>query len=100
MLTNRQPLTTRLPVYRVGKKCALSEQSSVEERMQKKCALCCILLDIPCVTLACPGHHNESVGDVCAYCAANEREDVLFLRNLAPCLFSSLEDFEPDLDNA
>jgi hypothetical protein len=31
MLTNRQPLTNRLPFYRVGKKGALSEQSSVEE---------------------------------------------------------------------
>ena len=68
--------------------------------MPRKCALCSILLDIPCVTLACRGHHNESVGDICAYCAANEREEVLFLRHLAPSLFSTLEDFEPDLDNA
>ena len=68
--------------------------------MQNKCALCSILLDITCVTLACPGHHNESVGNICAYCAANEREAVLFLRHLAPSLFSTLEDFEPDLDNA
>jgi hypothetical protein len=68
--------------------------------MQKKCANCYILLDIACVTLACPGHHNESVGNICAYCAANEREDMLFLHHLAPSLFSTLEDFEPDLDNA
>ena len=68
--------------------------------MEKKCTICCILLDVPCVTLACPGHHNESVGDICAYCAANEREEVLFLRNLSPGLLSSLEDFEPDLDDA
>jgi hypothetical protein len=68
--------------------------------MQKKCAICAILLDIPCVTVACPGHHNESVGDVCAYCVANEREEVLSLRNLSPSLVSSLEDFEPDLEDA
>ena len=68
--------------------------------MQKKCTICGILLDIPCTTLACPGHHNESVGDECAYCATNEREDVLFLRHLSPSLLSSLEDFEPDLDDA
>jgi hypothetical protein len=67
--------------------------------MPKKCAICAILLDIPCVTVACPGHRNESVGDVCAYCVANEREDGLSLRNLSPSLVSSLEDFEPDLDD-
>jgi len=68
--------------------------------MPKKCAICAILLDIPCVTVACPGHRNESVGDVCAYCVANEREDVLSLRNLSPSLVSSLEDCEPDWDDA
>lgn len=66
--------------------------------MRKKCTICSILLDIPCITLACPGHHNESVGDVCAYCARNEREDVLFFRNLFPSMLSNLEDFEPGLD--
>ena len=54
-----------------------------EERMPKKCRNCSILLDIPCVTLGCPGHHNESVGEVCAYCAANERE-AGFSYNLCP----------------
>jgi hypothetical protein len=65
-----------------------------------KCAICGILLDVPCVTSACPGHRNESVGDICAYCVANEREDGRFLRTLAPSVFSTLEDFEPDLDGA
>jgi hypothetical protein len=67
--------------------------------MQKKCLNCSILLDIPCVTLACPGHHNESVGEVCAYCATNEREEVLFIHNFAPSMLANLEDFEPDLDD-
>ena len=66
--------------------------------MQKKCTICSILLDIPCITLACPGHHNESVGEVCADCASNEREDVLFFRDLYPSTLSIIEYFEPDLD--
>ena len=66
--------------------------------MQKKCLNCSILLDIPCVMLACPGHHNESVGEVCAYCAANEREEVLYIHTFAPSMLASFEDFEPDLD--
>jgi hypothetical protein len=68
--------------------------------MQNKCAICNILLDIPCTVPGCPGHRNESVGDICAYCADNEREDVLSLRNLSLSVVSSLEDFDPDLDNA
>jgi hypothetical protein len=68
--------------------------------MEKKCAICSILLDVLCTASGCPGHRNESVGDICAYCAANEREEVLLLRNLAPSLVSSLAGFEPDLDGA
>jgi hypothetical protein len=68
--------------------------------MEKKCAICSILLDVLCTASGCPGHRNESVGDICAYCAANERDDVLLLRDYAPSLVSSLEDFELDLDGA
>ena len=68
--------------------------------MQKKCAICAILLDIPCPAFACPGHRNESVGERCAYWATNEREEVLFLRHAAVSILSSLEDFAPDLDDA
>ena len=67
--------------------------------MQNKCAICGILLDMPCRAFACPGHRNESVGDMCAYCATNEREEVLSLRNSAVSILSSIEDFEPDVDN-
>jgi hypothetical protein len=66
--------------------------------MENKCAICSILLDVPCPSPGCPGHRNESVGDVCAYCADNEREEVLLLRDCAPSLVSSLKDFELDLD--
>ncbi len=61
--------------------------------MQKKCPICFILLDIRCVNLICHGHHNESVGDICAYCATKERENMLFFHP-SPALLSSLEDFE------
>ncbi len=60
--------------------------------MAKKCASCGILLDVPCTNPACDGHHNESVGEVCAYCATNERAHLRSLRTLASPLFSSLYD--------
>ena len=68
--------------------------------MEKKCAICGILLDMPCPALACPGHRNERVGELCAYCATNERDEVLSLRHLSPSLVSSLEDCAPDVDDA
>jgi hypothetical protein len=46
--------------------------------MEKQCVLCHILLDIACVAPGCPGHHNESVGDTCAYCATHERDAGFF----------------------
>jgi hypothetical protein len=67
--------------------------------MQDKCVICGILFGVPCPNPVCSGHHNESVGDMCAYCAGDEREDVLVLRNFAPSLLSSLEDFDPDFDS-
>ena len=60
--------------------------------MSEKCASCDILLDVPCGNPACDGHHNESVGDVCLYCATNEREDLRYLRQLSHLLVSSLAD--------
>jgi hypothetical protein len=68
--------------------------------MAKKCAICTILLDVPCPHPLCPGHHNESVGDMCAYCASNQREEGPFSADLAPSLLSTLEGFEPDVDDA
>ena len=71
-----------------------------EERMEAKCTVCGILLDVPCLVPGCPGHCNESVGDRCAYCAANARQKVPCLRDVVPSLFSTLGDVEPDLDEA
>jgi hypothetical protein len=47
--------------------------------MAKRCVSCSILLDVPCTNMACDGHNNENRGDVCVYCATNERENRLFL---------------------
>ena len=66
--------------------------------MHKKCALCGILMDVPCTNPACDGHRNESVGDVCRYCADNERSKKHFLYEHSPLLVSSLRDFAVDLE--
>jgi hypothetical protein len=47
--------------------------------MAKKCALCGIMLDLPCTNPACAGHRNERRGEVCVYCATNERNNTHFL---------------------
>ena len=60
--------------------------------MAKKCAKCHILLDVPCTNPACDGHHNESVGEVCVYCATSERAHMRNLRKLASPLVSTLYD--------
>jgi len=49
-------------------------------------------MDVPCTNAACDGHRNESVGEVCLYCATNERRKMLFSRALATLFFSSLGD--------
>jgi hypothetical protein len=64
----------------------------MEARMAKKCAKCHILLDVPCTNPACDGHHNESVGEVCVYCATSERAHMRNLRKLASPLVSTLYD--------
>ena len=63
-----------------------------EARMPKKCAHCGIRLDVPCTNPACDGHHNESRGDVCVYCATNERTHMGWLRKPSSPLVSCLDD--------
>jgi hypothetical protein len=60
--------------------------------LPKKCAHCGIMLDVPCTNPACEGHHNESMGEVCVYCATNERIHMRSLRKLSFPLASSLYD--------
>ncbi len=47
--------------------------------LPKKCALCGIVLDLPCPNPACDGHSNASRGAVCVYCATNERHNTRYL---------------------
>src|SRR3712207_6050825 len=53
--------------------CALPIFRPPEERMELKCTVCGILLDVPCTVPGCPGHRNESVGDRCAYRSEERR---------------------------
>jgi len=64
--------------------------------MDKKCTSCGIVLDVPCVNPACAGHQNESVGDLCSFCATNQREASFLIGDFPQLLFSSLGD--PDVD--
>jgi hypothetical protein len=48
--------------------------------MEKKCAMCDILLDVPCAHPGCAGQRNDCRGDACVYCATNERENMDYLR--------------------
>ena len=72
------------------------ECSREEALVQKKCVACDILLDVPCSNAICGGHKNESRGDLCVYCATNERENMLFLRTLSHLLLSSLAESGSD----
>ena len=47
--------------------------------MPKKCTLCGIILDVPCTNPSCSGHRNERWGEVCVYCATEERKNTRFL---------------------
>src|SRR5262249_33437641 len=40
----------------------------------EKCLSCHIVLDCLCPKPLCPGHYNESQGDLCAYCATHQRD--------------------------
>jgi hypothetical protein len=62
--------------------------------MAKQCAICPILLDVPCAQPFCPGHHNASAGERCVYCATHERDDVLSLHGLGASVHASLEGVE------
>ena len=58
----------------------------------RKCARCGVLLDVACTHEGCPGHHNDRLGNVCRYCATNERETRLHLHDLSHLFLSTLAD--------
>ena len=66
--------------------------------MDKKCALCGILLNVPCPNPACDGHQNTSVGELCLYCADIARGNSNFVHDRSTFLVSSLRDFAVDLE--
>jgi len=76
--------------------CLVLQGAREEARMSKKCVACDILLDVPCANVECRGHQNESVGDLCGYCATNARENMPVLRTLSDLLSSSLADCGSD----
>ena len=65
--------------------------------MHQKCALCGMLMDVPCSNPVCGGHRNASVGDVCLYCADNERSNRHFVYEPFTLFVSSLRDGAADV---
>ena len=81
-----------------------SHQGSIGQKRPKKvvpkqCTLCGIILNVPCLNPHCPGHHNASTGDICAYCATNQREKRLHVPASHGLLQSSLDDVSADMDD-
>jgi hypothetical protein len=68
--------------------------------MENKCKSCGIILDILCTNPACTGHQNESIGGICYYCATNQREKSLHIRNAQSLISSSLSDVDIDSEDA
>ena len=58
----------------------------------KKCTRCHLVLDQPCLHPLCPGHNNDSMGDMCQYCATNQRDAWLQNTDLLSCLVSIFDD--------
>ena len=67
--------------------------------MDKKCISCGIVLDIPCTNPACAGHQNESIGDLCSFCATNQREERFLMVDCPHLFFSSLGDVEVEWED-
>jgi hypothetical protein len=70
-----------------------------KEIMPKRCTSCSILLDVPCLNPVCEGHQNDSIGDRCRYCATNQREALLYSRDVPGLFFSSLGDLNDDVQD-
>jgi hypothetical protein len=70
-----------------------------KKTMPKKCTICDIILDVPCLNPACAGHHNASLGDMCQYCATNQRAAPLYSHEVPGLFMSSLADFKGDLED-
>jgi hypothetical protein len=60
----------------------------------KKCLRCSIVLDLPCPNPLCTGQHSESMGELCRYCATNQRDAPLPPDEGLDLFVSSLGDLE------
>ena len=68
--------------------------------MGKKCTSCGILLDVPCTNPACTGHQNTPMGDLCYYCATNQRTTPSPLPEAHSLDHSSLSHVDVDWEEA
>ncbi len=84
----------------------LQKPKQTQKVVPKKCTLCEIILNVPCLNPVCAGHQNESRGDLCEYCATNQRYEPLYLPESQALVFSSLralqdnvrEEIDTDID--
>jgi hypothetical protein len=74
-------------------------QKPPQKAAPKKCTICGIILNVPCLNPLCPGHHNTTTGDICAYCATNQREKPLHVPTSHGLLQSGLGDVHADMDD-
>ena len=74
-------------------------QKPPKKVVPKTCTICGIILNVPCLNPLCPGHHNASTGDICEYCATNQREKRLHVPASHGLLQSSLGDVHADMDD-
>jgi len=74
-------------------------QKQTKKVVPKQCTICGIILNVPCLSPLCPGHHNESTGDICEYCATNQREKPLHVPTSHGLLQSGLGDVHADMDD-
>ena len=67
----------------------------------KTCTHCRIVLDQPCPNPVCPGHDNDSIGDLCRYCATHQRDAFLQTDVMLDLFSSSISDLDDSvLDDA
>ena len=62
----------------------------------KNCLICHIVLDLPCPNPVCPGHQNASIGDLCRYCATNQRDAALHNDEKLDLFVSSVGEMESE----
>jgi hypothetical protein len=92
-----------MKMFKYHRRVARVQKQTQTEQTPKvvptKCTLCEIILNVPCLNPCCGGHQNESRGDLCAYCATNQRAQPLWPPAAHPLLHSSLRDIDLEVDD-